>query len=80
MTHKYKRQCWNCGSQDLMPDTRGVRCRSCGATWNDLPEGGSLPITIVDSKTGKAPRSGKLTEARPSGTVQRRAARTRGKT
>lgn len=37
MTENYERKCWNCGSRDIEPDARGVRCRSCGATWNKCP-------------------------------------------
>jgi Zn finger protein HypA/HybF involved in hydrogenase expression len=39
MTHKYESKCWSCGSTDIEPDSRGVRCKKCGATWNTLPEG-----------------------------------------
>jgi len=76
--HKYERQCWSCGSRDMVDGGSFAQCGKCGATWNELPLGGSSPITIVDEETGGAPRSGKLTRARPSSTVQRRSARARG--
>ena len=37
MKKDYTKLCWYCGSKDMEPDERGVRCRKCGATWNQPP-------------------------------------------
>ena len=37
MTHNYEQVCWNCGSKDMETDALGVKCRTCGATWNRCP-------------------------------------------
>ena len=49
MTHKYEQVCWSCGSKDVEPDKLGVKCRSCGATWNEVPKPGGQVLTITDS-------------------------------
>jgi len=38
MTHKYEKRCWSWGSTKMEPDSRGVRCKKCGATWNEIAE------------------------------------------
>ncbi|MBA7677096.1 hypothetical protein ES703_85344 [subsurface metagenome] len=65
MTHKHERQCWYCGSHNMEHLTNHVRCRDCGATFNVLPDLGPSPVTIVDAKTGGAPRVGRSTEYKP---------------
>lgn len=77
MTHKYERQCWSCGSRDMEKFPDHVRCRSCGATWNEIPDPVSLPMTVIANETRRAPGARRFSHARPSGTVQRQAARAR---
>jgi len=77
MTNKYERQCWSCGGKDMEDLETHVKCRSCGATWNAVPQvGGPLTepgnVQILDH--------GSITSMRarhPSGGVKRRATRTR---
>ena len=44
MTRNYETRCWMCGKADLEPDDRGMKCRSCGATFNLLPKPGLPPF------------------------------------
>ena len=77
MTQKYECYCWNCGSQDMEALGEYVRCRACGATWNEVPE---LQATQVIGQTvTMVTRVGevKVRGFRPSASVQRRAARAR---
>jgi 5-methylcytosine-specific restriction endonuclease McrA len=72
-----RKQCWNCGSKDLEDMGDHVKCRDCGATYNDVPAPGSSPVTIVDMKTGGAPRDGHPTEYKVAGQVARKAQKAR---
>jgi len=67
MTHKYERVCWSCGGRNIESMGDYVRCRDCGATWNEVPGPGVSAVTEVDAKTGKAPRVGRPTEYKPRG-------------
>ena len=73
----YQKQCWYCGSNQLEKKDGYVQCANCGATYNDVPSLSSPPITLIDAKTGKAPRRYSPTRARPHGTIMRQAARAR---
>jgi len=63
MKRKYNTRCWFCDSTDLKPDDRGINCRSCGATYNILPQPSASPITMrediiasnYDESRGKSP-------------------------
>lgn len=79
MTHKYERQCWNCGSKDMEKLANHVRCRSCGATWNVVPELHKIPVIneVIINITPGGPI--KVLGGRPSGNVAGRAARARDK-
>jgi len=77
MTKRFEKKCWYCGSRDIEKDDRGVRCRSCGATWNELSEIGSPPTALQrDYGLSKKGRT-RVVTASPSGSTQRRAARAR---
>jgi len=79
MTHEYERQCWNCGGQDLEHDDRGVRCRKCGATWNEVPQL-TGPTTVPGNVLiPTASGSTKVRAQHPSPGVARQAARARAK-
>jgi len=39
--------CWSCGKETMEPDERGYRCRSCGATWNKIPEPGHASLVVA---------------------------------
>lgn len=68
---KNERKCWHCGSKNLAPDGRGVRCGDCGATWNKVPGVGSFPYKdTLHDEFGK-------TERHVSGTIARKVARQR---
>ena len=79
MTHKYERQCWNCGSRNMERLTNHVRCRDCGATWNFIPDVHLSPmqsdVEFIQGKTGRV----KVEKGRPAGNVPRRATRAREK-
>jgi len=77
VTHKYERVCWYCGSRDLENKGEYLQCRSCGATWNQVPALGASPVTMVDAETDGPPGQHRPTRSRPSGHVQRKAARAR---
>lgn len=79
MTHKYERQCWNCGSKNMEKLTNHVRCRDCGATWNFVPDVHLSPVAMDEYNVGTREKPIKVTESRPSGQVSRRAARARAK-
>jgi len=78
MTQKYERKCWNCGSTELEPDDRGVKCKSCGATWNNTPALKSAPVTIVNDPQSPNYQWNKETTVGPSRSVKSQAARARG--
>lgn len=79
MKHLYERQCWYCGSRNLVPDDRGVRCRSCGTTWNKLPESHGSPITIVNDPESPNFHYTEETYSKPSPVVLRSAAAARNR-
>ncbi len=37
-------KCWHCGKEELVPDARGMRCASCGATDNKIPKLSNSPV------------------------------------
>jgi len=78
MTHKYERKCWSCGSDDLMPDIHGVRCRSCGATWNKIAEIHNPNIVRGTTTVLVAGEPFKVRGYHVSPAAARRAARARG--
>ena len=77
MTHKYERQCWNCGSKNMKKFTNHVKCQDCGATWNVVPDVHQTPVLsevdVVRGETGKV----ETEKGKPSSQVARRAARAR---
>lgn len=79
MTHKYERHCWYCGSKDLEPTDYGVKCRSCGATWNKVPQVGQDPVTYDTGEDTGVLLKGELGYPHPSDSVLRGAARERDK-
>ena len=46
MAHKYELQCWSCGGS--LQENKGsyVQCRSCGATWNEVPKLSETSIVL----------------------------------
>ena len=54
-----------------------VKCRDCQATYNEVIQAGSVAVSVVDAKTGGAPRPGRETTSKVSGHVLRRAQKTR---
>ena len=79
MKPKNERQCWFCGGRDLETDSRGVRCRNCGSTWNVLPDVAG-PTTVLDNITvGSESNPISVRAAHPSPGVTRRAARARSR-
>lgn len=80
MSRKFETRCWLCGSNDLEPDSRGVRCRSCGTTFNILPKPGADPLTEhPDYGLGEKGKYS-VKSASPSIHVKRRAAKARSDT
>lgn len=73
----YDEQCWYCGSRSMESKGSYSLCTQCGATYNNLPTGGVLPVIIVGEKTGRHPRVGEATAYRPHGRVARQAKRAR---
>lgn len=78
MKRKYETRCWLCQSCDLEPDDKGIRCRSCGATYNVIPKPGSNPITMLPDPVGFKEAGLSPKSSSPSGILKRRAARARG--
>lgn len=78
MTSKYERQCWSCGSKDMEKDARGVRCQSCGATWN--PQTSPMDTGVTSHRDYAISEKGakRVATGSPSVIAQRRAARARG--
>ncbi len=78
MTRKYKRNCWSCGSSHLKPDSMGVICLDCGATWNGLVTPDALeglgPELVLRTASGEKVTS----SASPSTRAIRNATRARG--
>ena len=77
MAHKYTTRCWLCGSTDLEPDDRGIRCRSCGATYNIILRPGPSPITIENDPNSPNYHPKQPSDSSPSVAVRRRAAKAR---
>lgn len=40
----YTKVCWYCGKRDMEVKGTYFQCRSCGATWNDVPSLGPDPL------------------------------------
>lgn len=78
--HKYERRCWFCGSKNIEPDGRGIRCRDCGATWNKLPQSHGCDMTLEYDYALSDKHMNNKRSASPSRTVQRRAVKARGDT
>lgn len=76
---RYNTRCWLCGSTDLEPDERGIRCHSCGATYNIIPKPGSDPLTEYRDYAAEPKGAGSLKSPSPSGRVVRQAAKAREK-
>lgn len=77
MTHKYESQCWSCGSKDMEHQSTHVKCRSCGATWNYVPQEGAVVIILERDFALGAKGKSSAKSARPSGIISRKAARAR---
>lgn len=77
MTKKSERQCWNCQSKNMEPYLTGVRCRDCGATWNDLPDVGPAVLErgLGSDDSSTYHRGGK--KGRPAPAVLTRALKAR---
>lgn len=56
MAHKHERQCWDCGSKNMEKLDSYVKCRDCGATWNDISALKAAPMTKVDEVTDESPK------------------------
>lgn len=54
----YSKECWFCGGNLLEDRGTYKQCRSCGATWNETPKPGELPIVLdrVTFEDGKGKR------------------------
>jgi len=79
MKRRYKTRCWLCKSTDLEPDDRGMKCNSCGATYNIIPKPSSDPITERRDYAAASKGNGSLKSPSPSSRVVRQATRSRGK-
>lgn len=77
MIQKYEERCWYCGSWDMEALGEYVRCRACGATWNEVPEAHSSPVTTEKDDPHHDNAGRTVTKGSPSAAVQRRAARAR---
>jgi len=75
--HKYERQCWSCGSQDMEDKGSYFQCRHCGATWNYVPQLGFDPLAANGFylKDAEGTILGRM--KRPSKSVSRAAAKAR---
>lgn len=60
MKRDYTTRCWLCGSPNLEPDARGIRCRGCNATYTLISKPACYPLT-----TRYNPATG-LVDASPS--------------
>jgi hypothetical protein len=78
MTHKYEKKCWSCGSTDIETDGRGIRCKSCRATWNQIPNlGGATRLSEEFHDVNETYRNTQLSGS-PSRCVVHQATRARG--
>ena len=79
MIDKYERQCWSCGSRDMEDLGDYVKCRKCGATWNEVNQLGGPVVepgnVIVQVGEDLVKRRAK----HPTGGVKRRAAQAQGR-
>lgn len=78
MARKYNTRCWLCGSTDLEPDDRGIRCRKCGATYNIIPKPTSNCVTLRPDKLASNYSETHGKSPSPSSSVVRQAAKARG--
>lgn len=80
MARKYLTRCWYCSCTDLEPDERGIRCRSCGTTYNITHKPGSDTIT-EHRDYALAPKGiGNVKSSSPSSNITRQAAKARNNT
>lgn len=75
----YTKVCWNCGGINLQDMGDHVKCRECGATYNEVPKPGALPFTLEPWGGNYPPVRGAKAHSRPSGSVARKAAKAREK-
>lgn len=75
MKRKYETRCWLCGSTQLVPDARGMKCGSCGATYNIIPKPGHDTITLKPDITGVNEVGGATKSPSPAGILQRQVAK-----
>ena len=78
MVRKYEKVCWSCGSKDLEHLEDHVRCRSCGATWNEVLKPYPPILIDVDSVTGEKNIGDAHRSGSPSKSSALRAAQRRG--
>ncbi len=78
MTKKYERQCWYCKSRDLEDKGDYAQCRSCGATWNEVPTMGIPPMIEVHDKSEMVSASSLPSRYRPHGALLQSVERKRG--
>jgi len=73
----YYKQCWSCGSKSMESKGSYSQCAQCGATHNDLPTGGVLPIVVERVDASSVPGGSTVTKYRPHGVIARRAKKAR---
>lgn len=79
MTNKNERNCWSCGSKDLDNMGDHIKCRACGATWNELPHSGSDAIGEERDYVLSPEGSMTIKSGSPSSGIKRRASAARDK-
>lgn len=46
MPREWETRCWYCGSTDLEPDEKGIRCRKCGTTHTVIHNISPSPLAL----------------------------------
>jgi len=77
MANRYEQKCWYCGSHDLERLQDHIRCRSCGATWNKVPELQIPPTATVRYTVQDKIRLVHIKHLTPHAVITRRAAKAR---
>ncbi len=73
----YNKVCWNCRGKDLEAMGDHVKCRKCGATYNDPPRLGLTTFAFEPFGGKNPPARGQKALRRPSKYEERKAARAR---
>ena len=73
----YTKQCWSCGSTNLIQINNFFACNTCGATYNELPQPVPSIIELQHNETRVRPPGLRKRTYSPTRSACRRVAKAR---